>query len=94
MKFWYRRKATPPEFTGNCMVRQYTADGHNMGPCWHSTYGGECHVHGDVAVYLRYAAGEVGEPWPADYQLAKYDGEAWAERLRARQANHKRGNGV
>lgn len=77
----------PHNFTGNCMVREYTADGHSVGPCWFSTYDNECPRHGDVGPYLRSGI------WTADYQLPKYDGQQWAERLRARQDNHKRGNG-
>jgi hypothetical protein len=51
-------------FTGNCMVWQHTGDGHYVGPCWHSTYNGVCHVHGNVAIYLD----DVAE-WPKDYDL-------------------------
>lgn len=89
--FW-RAKKVVPAFTGNCMVRQYTGDGHPVGPCWHSTYNGLCPLHGDVTAYL--PDGRLGLSWPAEYQLPKFDGIPWAERLRARQANHKRGNGL
>lgn len=37
-------------FAGNCPVRQFTADGVNVGRCWH--YIGDtqiCPVHGDVS---------------------------------------------
>lgn len=39
-------------FTGTCPVRQHTADGHYVGRCYHSTYEGRCHLHGDVSVWL------------------------------------------
>lgn len=42
----------PPLFTGTCPVRQHTGDGHYVGRCYHSTYGGRCHVHGDVSRWL------------------------------------------
>lgn len=54
----------PRVFTGNCMVRQHTMDRHPVGPCWHSTYDGVCHLHGDVSIYL---PGEL--TWPNDYDL-------------------------
>lgn len=42
----------PKEFTGTCPVRQHTADGDYVGRCYHSTYGGHCHLHGDVSRFL------------------------------------------
>lgn len=88
----FKRYAKPVEvFTGNCMVRLHTGDGNPVGPCWHSTYNGVCPSCGDVTAYL--PDGRLGLPWPADYQLPKYDGTSWAERLRTRQANNKKGNG-
>jgi hypothetical protein len=45
-----------PEFTGNCPVRQHTADGVYVGRCWHSTYDGRCHLHGDVSRWLAEGA--------------------------------------
>ncbi len=47
-----RRRRREPEFTGNCPVRQHTADGAYVGRCEHSTYDGSCHLHGDVARFL------------------------------------------
>lgn len=85
----FKRKQVPVEriFTGTCCVRQYTHDGQYVGSCMHATYNGVCPRHQDVGGYLK-----VGE-WPPDYQLPVYDNSPWALRLRARQANHKRGNG-
>jgi hypothetical protein len=54
-----------PRFSGNCMVRQHTGDGVDVGPCWHSTYDGVCHVHGNVAAWIN---GKT--PWPNDYDLS------------------------
>lgn len=54
----------PPVFTGNCMVHQTTMDGVSIGRCYHSTFGGVCHVHGDVSVYLDDLA-----LWPYDWEL-------------------------
>lgn len=41
----------------NCAVREHTADGTNVGRCWHFVGdGGHCPRHGDVsAVQRRYA---------------------------------------
>lgn len=47
-----RRRRREPEFTGNCPVRQHTTDGAYVGRCWHSTYDGRCHLHGDVTRFL------------------------------------------
>ncbi len=47
-KFHGVQPASPP-FTGTCPVRQHTGDGHYVGRCYHSTYGGKCHLHGDVS---------------------------------------------
>jgi hypothetical protein len=74
MRFW--RKKPEPAFSGNCLVRMYTGDGHSVGKCWHSTYDGVCPSHGDVTQYLQNYG------WPRDFELPKYDGTAWAERLR------------
>lgn len=40
------------DFTGNCPIRQHTADGAYVGRCDHSTYSGVCHLHGDVSRWL------------------------------------------
>lgn len=48
-----RRKAAEERtFTGNCPVRQHTADGAYVGRCWYSTYNGRCDLHGDVSRFL------------------------------------------
>lgn len=71
----FKRKTFKPEpvFTGNCMVRQHTGDGDFVGRCYHSTYDGRCHVHGDVSAYLELAPiGEVlgaKDVWPNDHEL-------------------------
>lgn len=64
----FRKKAEPEPkvFTGNCMVRQHTGDGVYVGRCYHSTYNGRCHLHGDVSTYL--AHGEW-DGWPNDYEI-------------------------
>lgn len=83
----FRRKQEPVRiFTGSCRIREYTGDGWYVGPCEHATYNGECPRHGDVSPWLN----DELLTWPADYQLPKYDNSPWAERLRARQENHKR----
>lgn len=48
------RRADPEErvFTGTCPVRQHTGDGAYVGRCYHSTYDGICHLHGDVSHWL------------------------------------------
>lgn len=51
MRIWDGR-ALKPMFTGNCPVRQHTGDGAYVGRCDHSTYGGRCHLHGDVTLWL------------------------------------------
>lgn len=67
-------------FTGNCLVFEHTADGGYVGRCWFSTYDFLCPRHGDVSKWSLSA-----DPhWPNDYQLPKYDGQEWAERLRKR----------
>lgn len=51
-----KREARPAAefpFTGNCPVRQHTADGAGVGRCWHSTYQGVCPVHGEVSEWLK-----------------------------------------
>jgi hypothetical protein len=63
---WRRRIDDPPiEFTGNCLVRQHTGDGYYVGRCWHSTYNGSCHLHGDVTEWLD---GDFMR-WPSDERL-------------------------
>jgi hypothetical protein len=60
----FKRKAPRKRvFTGNCMVFQHTADGHCVGRCYYSTYGGVCHLHGDVSAWIEYG------DWPNDYDL-------------------------
>lgn len=61
----FKRKPEPeyePAFTGNCMVHQHTGDGRYVGRCYHSTYAGVCHLHGNVSIYLD----DLCE-WPNDY---------------------------
>jgi hypothetical protein len=58
-------------FTGNCLVRQHTADGAYVGRCHHSTYDNVCHLHGNVATWL---LGDQDDPatfvaWPNDFDL-------------------------
>lgn len=69
-----------PEFTGNCLVREFTGDGVYVGPCWYSTYDGECPRHGVVGRYLE--GGRDQGAWPRDFELPKWDGNKWAEGLR------------
>jgi hypothetical protein len=66
----FKRNDDPPlrAFTGNCMVRQHTMDGYSVGRCWHSTYNGVCHLHGNVSIYLDDVA-----RWPNDYELSQYE---------------------
>ncbi len=64
-KRWLRRSdrkqpEAPREFTGTCPVRQHTGDGHYVGRCYHSTYGGHCHLHGDVSRFLPEGADLAG----------------------------------
>jgi hypothetical protein len=67
MTMWpFKRKPKPKVFTGNCMVRQHTMDGHYIGRCYHSTYNGVCHVHGDVSVWLCDPSMTLWD-WPNDY---------------------------
>lgn len=73
-------KRKPPAFTGNCMIRQYTADGDYVGNCYYSTYDGVCPHHGDVSEWLGFVTAYAG--WPRDFELPKYDGNPWAEELR------------
>lgn len=68
------------EFTGNCMVREYTGDGAYIGNCYHSTYDGMCSRHGNVSEWLGWDTAHAG--WPRDFELPKYDGNPWAEGLR------------
>lgn len=58
-----------PRFTGNCMVWQTDGDGRSVGRCWHSTYDGRCHLHGDVSTYLGNLPEWAG--WPSDYDLPR-----------------------
>lgn len=60
----FKRKTEPRVFTGNCLVWQHTGDGVYVGRCYHSTYNGRCHVHGDVRIYL-----DGWLVWPRDYDL-------------------------
>jgi hypothetical protein len=64
-------------FTGSCRVREHTGDGGYVGACEFATYDGFCPRHGDVLAYL-----DGRSPWPADFELPKYDGSPWAEGLR------------
>jgi hypothetical protein len=61
----FKRKPEPEPrvFTGNCMVWQHDGDGRSVGRCYHSTYNGVCHLHGDVAAWIVYG------DWPDDYDL-------------------------
>lgn len=45
-------RPAPFAFTGNCPVRQHTADGAYVGRCDHSTYEERCQLHGDVGRWL------------------------------------------
>jgi hypothetical protein len=54
-----------PAFTGSCPVRQHTGDGNYVGRCYHSTYNGRCHLHGDVSRFL----GESPDLTDADDRL-------------------------
>jgi hypothetical protein len=45
-------RSDTPLFTGSCPVREHQAGGAYVGRCFHSTYGGVCHVHGDVSRWL------------------------------------------
>jgi hypothetical protein len=64
----FKRKPKPRVFTGNCMVRQHTGDMYYVGRCYHSTYNGVCHLHGDVSGFL--AIGDF-HAWPNDYDLGR-----------------------
>jgi hypothetical protein len=75
-----RKKPHVPAFTGNCHVREYTGDGVYVGNCYYSTYDGWCPRHGDVSIYLD---GVLAGGWPRDFELSKWDGNKWAEELRA-----------
>lgn len=68
MKWPFKRKPDPRVFTGNCLVYQHTADGACVGRCWHSTYNGVCHLHGDVSAWLEHG------DWPDDYSLIRDNG--------------------
>lgn len=84
----FKRKADPePVFTGNCYVREYTGDGEYVGNCYHSTYDGRCPRHGSVAIYLD----DIAE-WPRDFELPKWDGNKWAEGLRAKFRERPKGD--
>jgi hypothetical protein len=71
----FKRKPVESIFTGNCLVREFTGDGVSVG-CYHSTYNGICPRHGDVTEHFAL------HNWPRDFELPKYDGSPWAERLR------------
>lgn len=67
-RFIKKNPPPAPPFTGNCLVRQHTMDGHYVGRCYHSTYGDVCHVHGNVGEWL--SDGDEGfVDWPRDYEL-------------------------
>lgn len=59
----FKRKPAPKVFTGNCMVYQHTGDGAYAGRCYHSTYNGVCHLHGDVSWSLSYGF------WYNDFEI-------------------------
>lgn len=67
MKLFRRKQEPERNFTGNCMVRQHTADGVFVGRCYHSTYDDVCHLHGNVGEWL--ADGD----WPNDYDILRMD---------------------
>lgn len=67
MRLFKRKPKWPPVFTGNCMVLQTTGDGTYVGRCYYSTFGGRCHIHGDVSPWLE---DELLE-WPYDWELRK-----------------------
>jgi hypothetical protein len=73
-----------PEPTGTCLVREFTGDGQYVGRCWYMTHDGICPRHGNVRRYLDEAE-ETGrtDGWPRDFELSKWDGNKWAEALRA-----------
>lgn len=75
MKLLRRSKPEPERvFTGNCMVRCHTMDGYPIGRCYHSTYDGVCHVHGDVRPWLPSDPRLVVDgysAWPSDKDLAR-----------------------
>lgn len=78
---WNRNKPKKyGTFSGNCLVREFTGDGVSVGRCYYSTYDGICPRHGDVLKYLLEAG------WPRDFELPKYDGGPWAEKLREKWA--------
>lgn len=54
MKWLHRKSPGKVErtFTGSCPVREHTFDGQFVGRCYHSTYDGVCHIHGDVSKWL------------------------------------------
>lgn len=42
--------------------------GRSCGACYHSTYDGVCHRHGDVSRWL-YQASPDYDQWPNDFEL-------------------------
>jgi hypothetical protein len=88
MAFWRRKRkrnttnfigSVQAPFTGNCMVRQHTMDGHYVGRCYHSTYNDVCPIHGNVGEWLADYPGMISNgndaeitwmrAWPKDYEL-------------------------
>lgn len=68
MRLFKRKRKTEEVFTGNCLVRQHTADGVFVGRCYHSTYDKRCPLHGDVSEWLKPEA-DFYDTWPKDYEL-------------------------
>lgn len=59
--FRKKKKQEEPKFTGTCMMRTYIWDDTQYnGRCYYSTYGGRCHIHGDVSQWL----GKASSEWP------------------------------
>lgn len=52
---WRRKQASDPRthamFTGNCVIREHTGDGHYVGRCDFATYNHICPRHGIVVDY-------------------------------------------
>lgn len=50
-------KLIQPFNVGACPIREFTADGYNVGRCWHKLKEGKCPRHGDVREAVkRYVA--------------------------------------
>lgn len=73
----FRKRPEPSrEFTGNCFVKQTTGDGDYVGRCYHSTYDGDCPLHGDVTIWLTKSGAPNMFPdnwivWPYDHELRR-----------------------